>query len=453
MIAGYDTLGCHGAGPDTSRGTAATQVPVTGARPPEGIPAAAGPELRRARRAVSVVFIGAGFAFASWAARIPQVRAELRVSPGVLGLILLCIAIGSTLAIPLAGLVVARVGEAATVTVTALAAAAGLAVVALGYRHGIAPTAAGLFVFGFGAGAWDVAMNVQAAAIEQAVGRAIMPRFHAGWSVGTVAGALLGTVMVAARVPVTADLLGVAVAVAVAVPLAARRFLPPVAAAAAAAAPRDGDAPRRSPLAAWTEPRTLLIGLFVVCVTIIEGTGNDWLSLGVITGYHTAAALGTVTFAAFLAAMTAGRWFGPRLIDRHGRVPVLRAGACVALAGLLTVGFSGYLPAAIAGAVLMGLGTSLGFPVGMSAAADDPRYAAGRVSVAASIGYGAFLAGPPVIGFIADHLGVLHAVACAGVLLVVAFAASRATAPIGAGPTSAGTIAAGPVRPGRAGRD
>jgi len=130
-------------------------------------------------------------------------------------------------------------------------------------------------------------------------------------------------------------------------------------------------------------------------------------------------ALGTVTLAAFLAAMTTGRWFGPRLIDRYGRVPVLRVAACVALAGLLVVGFSGFLPAAIAGAVLMGLGTSLGFPVGMSAAADDPRYAAGRVSVVSSIGYGAFLAGPPIIGFIADHAGVLHALSCAGILLVM----------------------------------
>ena len=173
-----------------------------------------------------------------------------------------------------------------------------------------------------------------------------------------------------------------------------------------------------------------MIGLFVLCVTVIEGVGNDWLSLGVIDGYHTPAAVGTATLAGFLAAMTAGRWFGPRFIDRYGRVPALRACAAVALGGLLLVGFGGYLPVAMAGAVLMGLGTSLGFPVGMSAAADDPRYAAGRVSVTSSVGYGAFLAGPPVIGFIADHVGVLHALTVAGVLLVIALFASSATAPL-----------------------
>jgi MFS family permease len=398
-------------------------------------------QVRRARGAVSIAFIAAGFSFASWASRIPQVRAQLHVSPGVLGLILLCAAIGSAVAIPLAGLIIVRIGEAVTATITCLIAVTGLAVVALGYRHGIAPVAVGLFGFGFGSGSWDVAMNVQGAAVEQAVGRAIMPKFHAGWSVGTVAGAGLGTALVALHVPVTVHLLGVAVAVGVIVPIATRGFLPaqPVqpallahSAQPAAAAQDAGPAPGRPrhPLAAWTEPRTLLIGLFVLCVTVIEGVGNDWLSLGVIDGYHTVAALGTATFAGFLAAMTAGRWFGPRLIDRWGRVPVLRGCAAVALTGLLVVGFSGVLAAAMAGAVLLGLGTSLGFPVGMSAAADDPRYAAGRVSATASLGYGAFLAGPPVIGFIADHVGVLHALTVTGVLLVIALFASRATAPL-----------------------
>jgi MFS family permease len=429
-------------------------------------------QLRRARTGVYASFGMAGFAFASWASRIPQVRAELRVSPGVLGLILLCIAIGSAVAIPLAGLVVIRLGEAVTVASMAILCAAGLAVVAVGYTHGAGPVVAGLFLFGFGTGAWDVAMNVQAAAIERVMGRAIMPKFHAGWSIGTVAGALLGTAMVAAGVPVTVHLLAVAAATVASVPAATRRFLPAAqtraaqaagasqarasqagasqagasqggpsqagasqasaaqaGASQASAAQAGAGGGRRHPLAAWTEPRTLLIGLFVACVTIIEGTGNDWLSLGVITGYHAAAAVGTATFALFLAAMTTGRWFGPRLIDRFGRVRVLRAAACVALTGLLLVGFSGWLPAAIGGALLMGLGTSLGFPVGMSAAGDNPRYAAGRVSVASSIGYLAFLAGPPAVGFIADHAGVVHALTSTGVLLLVAFAVARATAP------------------------
>src|SRR5215475_10105116 len=385
-------------------------------------------QVRGATRAVYTAFIANGFIFASWAARIPQVRDGLRVSPGVLGLILLSIAVGSTIATPLSGLVITWLGDSRTVAVMSLTAAAGMATVAVGYRYGIPPVAAGLFLFGYSSGTWDVAMNVQGAAVEHALGRAIMSRFHAGWSVGTVAGAGAGTAMVALGVPVPVHLLAVALAVAAAVPVAARRFLPHAPAPApAGAADRDGTAARRSPLAAWAEPRTLLIGLFMLCMTFTEGTSNDWLGLAVIGGYHTAAALGTLTFAVFLAAMTAGRWFGPAFIDRYGRVRMLRVCAATALAGLLlleaggVVADGGLLAAALAGALLMGLGTSLGFPVGISAAADDPRYAPGRVSTAASIGYWAFLAGPPAVGFLSDHVGVLRGLSITGVLLAVAF--------------------------------
>jgi hypothetical protein len=330
------------------------------------------------------------------------------------------------------GLVVGRIGEARAVVVMSLTSAAGLATIAVGYSR-IAAVATGLFFFGFGTGAWDVAMNVQGAAVERGLGHAIMPKFHAGWSLGTVAGAGAGAAMVALGVPVTAHLVAVALAVAVAVPACTRGFLP----LGSARPRRSGDperVPMRGQLRAWTERRTLLIGLFVLCMAFSEGTGNDWLSLSVIDGYHIAAFLGDLVFAAFLAAMTAGRWFGPRLIDRYGRVVALRASAATALAGLLLVDFGVVLPVAAAGAVLMGLGTALGFPVGMSAAADDPRYAAARVSTTASLGYLAFLAGPPAIGFLADHVGVLHALSAAGVLIALAFFLCPATAPITPGP-------------------
>jgi fucose permease len=410
-------------------------------------PAAAGRATRRASNAVYLVFAAAGFAVASWASRIPQIRAALGVTPGALGLILLCAAAGAAISTPASGLVIGWLGEARTVSVSALTAATGLATVAAGYQAGVAPVAGGLFLFGVGTAAWDVAMNVQGAAVERARGRSIMPRFHASWSIGTVAGAGTGAVMVLAGVPASVHLLAVALAVAVMVPVATRHFLArrpsatpaaagpagAVAAAGATAGPgatTAGVAVARRSLAAWTEPRTLLIGLFLLCMAFAEGTGNDWLSLAVIDGYHAAAAAGTATFALFLAAMTTGRWFGPRLIDRYGRVTVLRAGAAVALAGLLLIGFGTALLLAPAGALLMGLGIALGFPVGVSSAADDPHRAAARVSAAVSIGYLAFLFGPPAIGFLSDRVGVQHGIALAGLLLAAAFFLAGATAPL-----------------------
>jgi MFS family permease len=173
-------------------------------------------------------------------------------------------------------------------------------------------------------------------------------------------------------------------------------------------------------MAAWREPRTLLIGLFVLAFAFAEGAGNDWISVAAIDGHHLSPAVGALAFASFLAAMTIGRWFGPGLLDRYGRVAVVRVLAAVGIAGTALFVFAPTPALAFAGTLLWGLGASLGFPVGMSAAGDDPRYAAGRVSVVASVGYCAFLAGPPVIGFLGDHASVLRALVTVAVLLGLA---------------------------------
>ncbi|WP_375424008.1 MFS transporter [uncultured Friedmanniella sp.] len=393
------------------------------------------PSVLRAQRATYAAFIASGFGFASWASRIPSVRDALHASPSVLGLVLLAVALGSVVSLPLAGLVVTRFGTARAVAAMAICFAVGLVVIGLGYPYGIPPVVLGLFLMGFGNGTWDVAMNVEGAAVEQGLGRAVMPRFHAGWSVGSVAGALGGAAMVALHVPVNAHLVGAGVLLAVVVPLAVRGFLP--ASGTAPEPDNDPDAASRNPLRAWLEPRTVLIGVFVLCMAFSEGTGNDWLAVAVIDGYHAAPVAGPLTFAVFLSAMTTGRWFGPQVIARFGRVRAVRSSALLALAGLLLVVLGTALPFAVVGAVLWGLGTALGFPVGMSAAADDPVRAAGRVSVVASIGYTAFLAGPPLVGFLGGHVGVQHALTVTAALLALAIAIGgtiRPLVPEGAAP-------------------
>ena len=183
-------------------------------------------------------------------------------------------------------------------------------------------------------------------------------------------------------------------------------------------------------LSFWREPRTLLVGLFVLAFAFAEGAGNDWVGVALIDDYGTQPALGTLGFAVFLTAMTIGRWFGPGLLDRYGRVPVVRLSAGVGLVGLLLFVFGPGTGFAFAGVLLWGAGTALGFPVGISAAADDPARAAGRVSVVASIGYCAFLGGPPLIGFLGDHLTVQRALIAVGVLLALAVAVSAAVRPL-----------------------
>lgn len=387
-----------------------------------------GAAVRSATVATYTAFTGSGFAFASWASRIPQVRNQLHLEPSTLGLVLLAIAAGSILALPLSGAVITRMGSRRTVAMMALLLGVGLLTVAVGYLLGLIPVIIGLFLLGFANGAWDVAMNVQGAVIERHLGRSIMSRFHAGYSLGTVAGALVGAATIALGVPVTAHLAAVAVLTAAVVPLGAMRFLAdhdhdqtrPPRTQTAPGDPVPTVTDRRSPLTAWQEPRTLLLGLFVLAFAFAEGTGNDWISVAVIDGYHLPPMVSTLAFAAFLAAMTTGRWFGPALLDRHGRVPVVRALALTSIAGLLLFVFAPTTALAFVGVVLWGLGVSLGFPVGMSAAADDPQLAPGRVSVVASIGYCAFLAGPPLIGVLGDRITILRALTAVAVILGLA---------------------------------
>ena len=271
--------------------------------------------------------------------------------------------------------------------------------------------AAGLFAYGLGVGVWDVAMNVEGAAVEKRLGRTVMPRFHAAFSLGTVAAAGVGALTTGLGVPMLWHL--GAVAAAVLLLAQPRGFLP------RADEPHEGhdaDRGRLPAWRAWLEPRTLLIGVMVFALAVTEGTANDWLAVALIDGYGVEHWVGVLGFGGFVTAMTVGRLVGPPLLDRHGRVPVLWGTMAAAVAGVLLIVYGG--PLAVAGILLWGLGASLGFPVGMSAAADDERHAAVRVSVVSTIAYTAFLAGPPLLGFVADRVGSLHALLVVALLLL-----------------------------------
>lgn len=384
------------------------------------------PATLRARTAVVIAFAVNGLAFASFLSRTPSIRDALGIATPQMGLLLLCLSGGAISGMPLSGPVVHRLGPARAVFAGSMSLTLGLLLLATGVLTGsVFPAGLGLALCGLGNGVWDVAMNVEGADVERRLGRSFMPRLHAAFSFGTVGGAGLGALCAATGVPLSAQVYGMAVLVPTVTSIVTRRFLPHDEPAAGGEARTSSGA-----LAAWREPRTLLVGLMTLAFAFTEGSANDWLAFAMTDGYRETETVGAIGFGIFVSAMTIGRMWGGIALNRFGRVPVLRATAVLALTGLLLVLFGNAVPLAMAGALLWGLGASLGFPVGMSAAADDPAKAAARVSVVGSVAYTAFIAGPPLIGLLTAHIGILLALLVVVGALVLGLAASGAARPL-----------------------
>ena len=383
------------------------------------------PPVRRARTAVATAFVVNGLVFASVIARTPSLRDTLGLSPAQLGLLLLCVSTGAIAGLPLSGPIVQRFGPGRAVLGGSFSVALGLAGLGVGLvAASVAIVAPSLVLVGLGMGVWDVAMNVQGADVERHLDRALMPRLHGMFSIGSVVGAGVGALSAAVGVPLAVQVLVMAVVAPVSMAWAVRRFLP-----RHEAEPDEERPPRARALTAWREPRTLVVGLMVLGFAFTEGSANDWMAVVMVDGYGTSETIGAIGFGVFVTAMTIARFAGSAALARFGRVATLRGTAALGLAGLLLVLLGGSVPVAMVGALLWGMGAALGFPVGMSAAADDESHAAVRVSVVSSIGYTAFLAGPPLIGLLAQDSGILR-----GLFVVV-------------GALTLGLVAAGAARP------
>lgn len=365
----------------------------------------------RARNGNMFVFAANGFIFATWMSRVPDVRDLLQLTPSQLGMLLLALSVGAVSGLPASGRIIGAIGATRTVRLglTVLSVGVVLAATVASLHGEVALVMLGLFFVGFGSGIWDVAQNLEGAVIERALGRSIMPWFHAAFSAGTVAAALLGALLVRLHVALWWHVAAALLLVIVVLLWGSARF------EAGYADPNVHRQDGGSSGSAWAEPRTLLIGVMVLAAAFAEGTANDWLAIAFVDGHQLSHSQGVLALAVFLSFMTGGRIVGTRLLDNHGRVQVLRALFGLAIIGTVLVVF-GSTWLAYVGAAIWGVGASLGFPIGMSAAADDPVRAPARLSVVSTIGYGAFLAGPPLLGFLGDHVGVLRA------LLVVAVA-------------------------------
>ena len=421
--------------PSASAATTSSIAPVATAAP--GAPGAPGGNVAPAelvrvaawRNAVFVIFALSGLALATWVARLPAVRDQLQLDTAMVGLLILGLSAGAVIGLVVAPHVLAWLGPRGGILFCICLVAAGLAGVGLvtAFVPIFALAAFCLAVLGFGNGMLDVLMNVEGAAAERANGRTLMPLMHAFFSFGTVIGAGLGALASLFNVPVVWNL-GIIAVLLVVVGVVIVRYLPKVVDV------EDETTSAKTPikqrikdsLAVWADVRLLLIGLVLLGMAFAEGSANDWLALATVDGHHQDNTTGALVFGVFVLAMTVGRVAGGPILDRFGRVPVIRWSALLGAIGLLIFILSPVLWVAIIGVVLWALGSSLGFPVGISAAADDPQKAAARVSAVAIIGYCAFLAGPPLLGFLGQHFGILNALFDVLILLILAAIAAPA---------------------------
>ena len=378
-----------------------------------------------------VSFLLSGLLVATFGSRLVLIRESLHVSPAGMGLLLLVITAGSVATMPLMGHLIERFGEVRLIRICATAA--WLAVILSAYcaTEGWAwLMVVPLFIQGAGLGAWDVAQNLAGSRVEQGLGRSIMPQFHASFSLATLLGAGIGWVFSHLGAPLLWHVGAVAVVGLIVLQWCVTWLLPPrhEKTGTTAAVPTTKP-PERS---AWLEPRTLLIGVVMLSVSLTEGSANDWITSAVVQSFHTPETVGILGLGIFLAAMTTMRLLGTRLIDRWGRVLTLRLCAVAAIVGLVCFGFGQQLWLVMLGAAVWGLGAALGFPVGISAASDDPLRAARRTAVVSTIGYLAFLGGPPLLGLVAGHIGFRNALLLILVPAVAALLLAGRTAPLAA---------------------
>lgn len=378
--------------------------------------------MRMNSAAVLAVFALNGFLLGSWAARVPALSVQVHAGPGGLGVALLGSSIGLILAAPFAGRLCVAVGARWVVVVSALS---GCVVVPLIGLAGSIPLLGGaLFLFGATLGTLDVSMNIPAVALVRKLNRPLMPVFHAAYSIGGLLGALGASLAARAGLTPWHQLLldaGFGVLVVAAVGWAVPGARP-------APAPRGSRRPATPPvrrLALW------LLAAVLLCSAIGEGASSDWSALFLVRERGLAPATAATGYAAFSIAMALARLTGERWERRFGPHRLMAGSAVLAAVGFLSAALIPFWFAGYVGFVLAGIGLAYAFPVGLGLAGAAGQRTDGdggehEIGFVTTIAYGGFLAGPPIIGWIAQATNLAVALGVVGLVVALIVPATMA---------------------------
>jgi MFS family permease len=369
-------------------------------------------DLGRLRVALCAVFAVQGFSYASWAVRVPAVKEQVGASAAALGLALVGLSAGAVATMLLAGALCRRFGSQRITVISCILLSLTLVLPAL--AHSVITLGLLLAVFGAAYGGLNVAMNTVAVDMVAALRRPVMPGFHAAWSFGGLAGAGLGGLLAPHLSPLR-HLSLIALACLLVAALTGRTLLTvtiPAAQTQSALmtrlAPADRAAPGDDPAPAWrrtwqTGRVVGLFGLIALCAAYDEGAIGDWGALHLRQDLGASAGLAAAGYAAFALAEATGRLSGTALLERLGRTPVLVLGGVAAAAGMLLASLAPDVWLALAGFALTGLGLANLFPAAIARA--GLLAGSSGVALTSTLGYGGFLLGPPVIGFLASEFG------------------------------------------------
>jgi predicted MFS family arabinose efflux permease len=382
------------------------------------------PTLASRKLALFVFFFIPGLALASWVTRTPDIRDAIQASIAQMGFVLSGLSVGSMSGVLLSGRVIQKRG-------TRFAMLLGLSLVCLSMltmAWGVvselqALVALGLAFFGFGTGMAEIAINMDAAAVEQASGKHVMHVLHGCFSLGTLMGALLGLAANALQLPVSIHLGGIFVISSLLLWRYCRHVPAGYGMQTDTAAASAQQQPQRS---VWLDPRVQMIGLVVFAMALTEGAAYDWLPILLVDEHGFSASAGSLIFVVFAAMMTFGRFGGSILLRRFGRLVVVRASIVLAALGVACISLGHVQWLAGLAVMCWGMGAALGFPVALSAAAEGGAQMNERVKAVATIGYVALLVGPPALGFVGQMFGLRGAMLVVLAFVALALLVSRA---------------------------
>lgn len=371
--------------------------------------------LKRIRWAVSLFYFGMGLCFATWASRIPDIKASLHLSESDLGSILFALPFGQLMIMPFSGKLVTKYGSH-KILLIALALYA-IALTNLGLAEKPWQLSLGLFLFGIFGNLSNIAVNTQGVYTEGLFKRTIMSSFHGAWSTAGFSGALIGIAMLALKLSPFQHFVIAALIVFV---LMAANYKYLIRA-------KEKKSSEKKKFFAKPDGVLLWLGIIGFCCMASEGAMFDWSGVYFKEIVKAPGPLVILGYTSFMIMMASGRFLGDRLIHKYGRKRVLQISGLLISIGLFTSVFLPYLIPSTLAFMLVGLGVSTIVPTVYSIAGKNATVAPGEaLTIVSSVSFLGFLMGPPVIGFIAEAAGLQFSFAFIGIFgVLIAFMASR----------------------------